>query len=199
MPKTEKTCTKCRKTKNINEFSINRMISDNRDIYCRECKKYLNSKRNLEKYKKQNKKRYNKNKKKILKQKKIEYWENPQKMRDKTNNNDKKRLLEWRSFLPENPKCSICEKQLFYNAKDTTKAVVFDHRHGGKEPIKRRPGLWLRSNKRTKIKEEMWTESDFGVLCRKCNAFLPTNIKKRKKMIINLTKYNKLTELKREA
>jgi len=192
MTESRKICTKCKKNKPINNFNIDNNISDNHSIYCKFCISIFNKKR-VGKYKEYNKIRYKNNKSKILKINKEEYKKNSIKIRKRHRKNEVKRRESWRSILPNIIKCKICDKILYFykneNNADASFSVVFDHRHGGKAPITRHPSNWLNSNNRTKEKEKVWKQSNFGTLCRKCNMFLPTNTKKRKKIVTKIVKY----------
>ena len=100
-----------------------------------------------------------------------------------------RRLKAWQKILPKKLKCSICNKKLEFNGLNRRISVVFDHKNRGKEPIKYKPSNWLRSHNKNSESVKIWKKSNFGILCRKCNMFLPTNINRRKKIVKRLIKY----------
>jgi hypothetical protein len=42
-------------------------------------------------------------------------------------------------IIPSKANCEICEKVILLRSKKKQKSIHFDHRNGGKEPIKGRP------------------------------------------------------------
>ena len=85
-----------------------------------------------------------------------------------------KNLDHWRKFFKKDLHCEICNRKLFFSTRTRKTSVCFDHRGGGREAIKRKPASWLADNKRTKKTEDIWESCNFGVLCSRCNQFLPT-------------------------
>ena len=163
-------------------------------------KKY--SEKNREKLKEKAKKYYHgnkekmkeyceKNKEKIKENHKQYYLKNKKEIREKYNayyrNMYEKNMKSWVGFIPEETKCEICGETIFLGKAYKKNAIHFDHRHGGKENIKITPSSWLYRHKRNKKNEKIWESCDFGMLCKKCNSFLPT--KNRKKFIKNVVKY----------
>jgi len=96
-------------------------------------------------------------------------------------------LDEWRSLFPAIMKCEICGKKIIFNSGNKWKSVHWDHRHGGTVKIKRSPTSWLASHKRDKKNEAIWKSCDFGMLCRRCNSWLPT--KNREEFIKDVLRY----------
>lgn len=88
----------------------------------------------------------------------------------------RKCLGAWIGIVPKTANCQVCGKVI--NLMDKVSPIVFDHRHGGNEPIQGSPTGWLISHKRTPKNEEIWKSCDFGLLCRRCNYFLPTKDRK---------------------
>ena len=68
----------------------------------------------------------------------------------------------------------MCNKDIYYYSKDLSTSIHFDHRDGGNEPIKENPCTWLAGKFRNPINEAIWKASNFGMLCGRCNALLPT-------------------------
>lgn len=92
-------------------------------------------------------------------------------------------LLAWRTYCQNrfgDPKCEICQKPLIWFSGDITNSVNFDHRRGGSEPIKtKRQGHasvnnWLRTRPCNDKNKAIFESCDFGILCQRCNQFLPT-------------------------
>ena len=86
----------------------------------------------------------------------------------------------WKSYFlnkyGENPKCEICGKRLqWYRKNGNTKNVVyFDHKNEScfiKEP----PAVWYQRHPCIKRNIEKWEKENFGILCYRCNQFLPTH------------------------
>lgn len=103
-------------------------------------------------------------------------------------------LESWVGLIPRVTSCEICGSEIFFNNGNKEKAIHFDHRNGGLEPIKEQPTNWLQYHPRNSKNEIIWKECDFGMLCSKCNSVLPT--KNRKDLLTNLVKYLEKLELK---
>jgi hypothetical protein len=117
-------------------------------------------------------------------------YANPKnKIREKAYKNESKRVNKWIGLISKKTKCMICNKDLYFIPQNKKESIVFDHRNGGREPIKRKPSNWLRSNTRTPENEKLWNKCKFGVLCRKCNMFLPTNTDKRNMIARSIVRY----------
>jgi hypothetical protein len=81
----------------------------------------------------------------------------------------------------------MCGKTIFFNEKNPSKAIHFDHRFEGNEPIKGSPTKWLIGHERNKRWQRIWDECYFGYLCGDCNRCLPT--KNREQFYLNLGRY----------
>lgn len=82
-------------------------------------------------------------------------------------------LNSWIGFIPQKTNCQCCGKQIFFASKNTNTSIHFDHRKDTALHIVS-PTNWLGSNKRNPKTELLWKSFDFGMLCRRCNAILPT-------------------------
>lgn len=148
-------------------------------------------------FKKHNKEYHQKNKDRIRERKKI-YYENNKEMimvyrkkhADKFANLAKalrvKNITSWHGYIPMETSCQICGKVLYFNRRDPKTAIHFDHRVEN-VPIKMNPTHWLISRYRNEENQRIWESCDFGILCRKCNAHLPT--KNREAYLKNVIKY----------
>lgn len=92
-------------------------------------------------------------------------------------------LIAWRAYCQSkfgDPKCEICHRALVWFSGDITNSVNFDHRHGGDASIKtKREGRasvnnWLRTRPCNEKNIKIFESCDFGILCQRCNQFLPT-------------------------
>lgn len=95
----------------------------------------------------------------------------------------------WEDYLKrkygDNPTCEICDKVLKWNGRKG-EVVHFDHRNGN-EIILRSPSNWIRSNYCTQENISIWEQCDFGILCHRCNSYLPT--RNRRKFVSSIVKY----------
>lgn len=85
-------------------------------------------------------------------------------------------LLTWVGFLPSSTNCQVCGCSVGFMNKESP--IAFDHRYGGIESIKIAPTTWLGTHPRTPLNEKIWVACDFGILCKRCNGFLPTKNRK---------------------
>lgn len=83
-------------------------------------------------------------------------------------------LESWIGFIPRETNCQCCGKLIFFASQIKKNAIHFDHRNGKAKDILSPTG-WLKRNKRNSQNELLWKSFDFGMLCRECNLFLPTN------------------------
>lgn len=83
-------------------------------------------------------------------------------------------LDSWEPYFKHMTTCEICGKSVEFNSGDRITSIHFDHRNGGTEVIKGSPRNWLVHNKRTPENERVWESCNFGVLCSRCNRYLPT-------------------------
>ncbi len=81
-------------------------------------------------------------------------------------------------------KCEICGKELKFLVHRSI-SVNFDHKNG-KNRI-RIPSSFLRSHVFNSKNIKIWEESNFGILCTRCNLALPTE--GRKEWLENAIKY----------
>lgn len=136
-------------------------------------------KNNLEKERLRQKVYYQKNKEKVLVRTSAyaKIYKNRPGIRNRLRQYDKDRkqvcLLAWEGFIPKETNCQCCDKKIIFNCKDITKAIHFDHRRENATGIIS-PSNWLAATKRTKETEKQWEAFDFGLLCHRCNASLPT-------------------------
>lgn len=100
---------------------------------------------------------------------------------------DKIYMGSWEDYIPSVTNCEMCNDEIKFHSKDVWKAIHFDHRDEGKEPIKESPTNWMQRHKRNSENEAIWKECNFGMLCYKCNKFLPTI--GRKQHLINSIRY----------
>lgn len=170
--KNEKFCSKCKQWKSKSEFYKDIYYKDKLHYTCKKCcKKY-----HKEDYKLNHKSLFyfHKHKEKYVKYGKI-YSE---KCKSEWENHFKK-------IYGENPKCKICGKNLNFYGK-ITDTIHFDHRNGN-ELIKKSPKVWLCHKRCNDKYKKIWEQSNFGVLCMRCNWSLPT--KNREQYTKNLVKY----------
>lgn len=98
----------------------------------------------------------------------------------------RRNLQSWEGFLPSEAKCSVCGVVIHFNKRNKVESIHFDHKEESKHTPKY-PMNWLATHPRTSEKEKIWLSFDFGILCIRCNGFLPA--KNRKNFIINVYKY----------
>ena len=98
-------------------------------------------------------------------------------------------LLSWLDYIPKETTCQICKKTIYFGQNNRRNAIHFDHRSEGIEKIKS-PTHWLGMHKNTLENRKIWEECSFGMLCKNCNSFLPTN--NRKEYIQKVINYIKL-------
>lgn len=91
----------------------------------------------------------------------------------------------WIDIMPKSINCQICGKSIGFLNKENP--ICFDHRHEGNELIRNSPNLWLGTHFCTPENIKIWNSCDFGMLCRRCNGFLPT--KNRKEFFLLALKY----------
>lgn len=96
-------------------------------------------------------------------------------------------LDSWIGLIPKSSNCEVCGSEVSFHSRDKSKAIHFDHRSSGAEPIIGNPTNWLQYHPRNDKNEKIWKECNFGILCGKCNRFLPT--KDRERFVQNLVKY----------
>lgn len=115
------------------------------------------------------------------------YIRNRDKIIARTNARFENSVCSWEGFIPKEARCEICGKAIFFNSKDTTRAIHFDHRRNGAETIVDCPFNWLQRHKRNPENEKIWQSCSFGFLCGVCNRSLPT--KNRESFLRGAIKY----------
>lgn len=82
--------------------------------------------------------------------------------KDTKNRYHNKRRQSWQQYFVTKhgdfPRCQVCSKILTWDK------VVFDHRHGGIEPIQVKPSNWLRSHWCNAENLAIWEQCDFGIM-----------------------------------
>ena len=154
-----KICCNCKIEKSIEEFNKNNISRDKHSYWCRKCSNLYNT-------------IYHKKHKENLKKKCNEYG-------NKIRNS-------WIGIIPEQTKCQICGRTIYFNKKNSNDAIHFDHKNG-KHSYIIRPTNWLARHKNNKANIKIWMDCDFGMLCGVCNRSLPT--KNRKNFIKKVIKY----------
>lgn len=97
----------------------------------------------------------------------------------------------WSKIIVPETNCKICGKKIYFGGAHIGKgnendSIHFDHKTGN-EPIKTSPTVFLSTHKPTPENIKIWFSCDFGMLCKKCNAFFPTL--NREEFITNAYKY----------
>ncbi len=147
--------------------------------------------------KKYNKVYHQKHKVRIKKIKALYYQKNKDKIMAYHKKHEKKlalcakqlrerKMKSWEGYILKKTKCQICNKIIYFNQKDPKAAIHFDHRNG-KTLIRKNPTHWLINHYRTPENQRIWEKCNFGILCRKCNAHLPTE--NRKQYLKKVIKY----------
>ena len=98
--------------------------------------------------------------------------------------------VEWfRELYGVTPLCQCCGIPLKWrikNRRGVRDTIVFDHRHGGIEPIKSLYS-WITDRDLSDKNKATFLSCDFGILCWHCNICLPTC--NRKEWLENAIKY----------
>lgn len=85
-------------------------------------------------------------------------------------------IKSWLDFLKneyKTPHCQICGKELKWRGGRRTDVVHWDHRNGYRHYPKY-PSQFFVSRPCNKANIKKWKSFKFGILCGKCNQFLPT-------------------------
>ncbi len=95
-------------------------------------------------------------------------------------------LKAWEGIIPKETDCQACNKRIYFNKGNQRDAIHFDHK---KETvrIKGSPSTWLLSHKPTPENIKIWNSCNFGMLCNRCNRYIPT--KDRKNFLKKIIKY----------
>lgn len=125
-----------------------------------------------------------KSKKRILQQQKY-----VDKNREKINRKSRERQhnisSSWREYFSKYQECECCGCKIGFMNKSNR--LCFDHRNEGNEVIKGCPSAWLRKHYCTPENIKIFESCKFGILCNRCNYFIPT--KNRKVFVDLLLKY----------
>lgn len=153
-----KKCSKCKKEKLISEFYLDKHSKTKLTAKCIDCYKrhYIDNVEKYQEFRNKNRERLNKESARIRRG-----WKD-----------------DWTAYFintyGENPSCQICEKGLTWIRGNINQTVHFDHRHGGNEQISCTPSKWFERRPPTLENRKIFELCDFGILCNKCNRFLPT-------------------------
>lgn len=164
-----KSCCTCHLKKSVKEFYKDKGRKDGLDARCKECCRPKNQTQHRKNYVKQ----YQKTNRKRITAVHTE--------------RHRRYLKSWGKIIPKKTNCEICNKEIGFNTGTQQNSIHFDHRNGGGEPIKYAPFNWLRIHKKTKENEKIWRSCDFGILCNRCNKYLPT--KNRVEFLTKALKY----------
>lgn len=146
-----KVCNKCRLSKPLSNFCINRTQKDGLNYICRSCKKERD---------------------------RLFRLRHREKMDKKTHSKRIQILDGWCQYLTSvhgKFQCECCGRDLKFTSYrkgyDPNNTVNWDHRFGD-ESIKVPPSEWLIRHPCNHTNKKIWNECDFGVLCRRCNTNL---------------------------
>lgn len=98
------------------------------------------------------------------------------------------KLKLWEGYIPKKSNCQICGRSIYFNQNCIEKAIHFDHKNEN-ILIKKNPTIWLSQYECSLENRKIWEECKFGMLCNRCNGYLPT--KNRLKILNNLIQYIK--------
>lgn len=105
-------------------------------------------------------------------------------------------MAQWKAYFigkyGAKPYCEVCGKELKWVSDKASEVVHWDHRHG-LGGIEGSPSAFSKSRPANEGNILFFEDQDFGMLCRKCNAFLPTDPLERIKKIDALKRYQKKT------
>lgn len=108
-------------------------------------------------------------------------------------NYQKRNLDSWRPYFDKRVSCEICGRKVKFSSGVSRDSIHFDHRNGGNEAIKGIPMTWFRGHLRTDKNEKILESCNFGILCFRCNKFLPT--KDRGKWLKNVNRYYEASKI----
>jgi 5-methylcytosine-specific restriction endonuclease McrA len=93
-------------------------------------------------------------------------------------------LKSWEGYIPIKNNCQICGKTIYFNKRNPKESIHFDHKKEIKE-VRKSPFAWLSKHQRTPKNQKTWESFNFGILCQRCNNYLPTyNRKEYMKRVI---------------
>lgn len=104
----------------------------------------------------------------------------------KAEKNRQEHLKTWEGYIPKKTECQICDRKIYFNQGTKGDAIHFDHKNDN-ILIKNSPKAWLKHHFRTFENQKIWEECAFGMLCHRCNSYLPT--KDREQFVKNIVKY----------
>jgi len=86
-------------------------------------------------------------------------------------------LKQWVAFFTESysahPTCQLCNRPLKYNnTPGNAEPVHFDHRQPSE--IIAKPYGWYKCRPCNDKNKAIWKQHNFGLLCGRCNTFIPT-------------------------
>ena len=106
--------------------------------------------------------------------------------KQKTYEKQLQNIKSWEGFIPLKTNCQICNQEIYFNQTNSKTVIHFDHKNINVK-IKYSPTCWLYHHQRTPENEKIWLSCDFGMLCKRCNAFLPA--KDRESFIKKVVNY----------
>lgn len=162
---------------------------EQRKIYLGENREKINSQKRkwYQEHIEDCKKYFEKHREKYLKYRKKYHKNHKRKENRMARLREKSAFTKWLDPIPQQACCQICRKQLTFNSGDVNTSISFDHKRGKHEKIKISPARWLRIHKKTPRNIKIWESCNFGILCNRCNHFLPT--KNRIKFLKRALKY----------
>jgi len=175
-----KICSLCKKEKEEKEFYNQPNGKNGKMSWCIEC------------HNEYTKRYYERNRNRILHRQVVERriernlyakayrLKNLEKLTKRSEDQRQKYISDWIDYFKkrhsEIPRCQVCGKDLEWklNGKRTIKSVYFDHKSNG-IPIKDSPRSWYESHPHNTGNIKIWEQCNFGILCGRCNFFLPTD------------------------
>lgn len=149
-----KQCSRCHFYKDLYEFPKSKNTSDGMYSWCKTCNAASSQ---------------------------LYYQANRDSVNTKRRENKQKNKRAWRAFFVqvygESPKCSVCEKNLDWNADADTNCgtvVNWDHRRD-EHAANIKPANWLHGHLCNEKNQIIWRSFEFGILCNYCNGSLPTS------------------------
>ena len=116
---------------------------------------------------------YKKNRSRILEQTRLWFVNNRKRKSEVVEALRVKKLLSWIVYFPIETNCEVCSRPLLFRSPTRAKRIHFDHK-SSECIIKGSPSVWLRNNFFNEENKNIWESCDFGILCNRCNRYLPT-------------------------